>query len=83
MNARARRLWYYALAMAENCESEVGEMFDVVISGGTVIDGTGRRGFRADVGIEGDRIGAVGDLRAADARRVVNGDGALRGAGLH
>ena len=82
MNARARRLWYYALAMAENCESEVGEMFDVVISGGTVIDGTGRRGFRADVGIEGDRIGAVGDLRAADARRVVNATGLCAAPGF-
>ena len=50
-------------------------MFDVIISGGTVIDGSGRRRFRADVGIEGDRISAVGDLRAADARRVVNATG--------
>jgi len=40
---------------------------DVVIEGGTVHDGTGRPGTRADVGVHGDRVEAVGDLRAATA----------------
>ena len=39
--------------------------FDVVIRGGTVYDGTGAPGRRADVGIRGDRIAAVGDLSKA------------------
>lgn len=34
--------------------------FDIVISGGTVIDGTGATGQPADVGIVGDRIAAIG-----------------------
>ncbi len=50
-------------------------MFDVIISGGTVIDGSGAPGFRADVGTEGDRITAVGDLGQAGARRVVDATG--------
>ncbi|HEX6868045.1 MAG TPA: amidohydrolase family protein, partial [Candidatus Limnocylindrales bacterium] len=36
--------------------------FDLLLRGGTVIDGTGSPGVRADVGILGDRILAVGDL---------------------
>jgi len=36
--------------------------FDVVISGGTVIDGTGTEPRGADVGIKGDRIMAIGNL---------------------
>jgi len=43
--------------------------FDIVISGGTVIDGTGAEPRAADVGIKGDRIVAIGDLtnrRASD-----------------
>ena len=49
--------------------------YDVVIRGGTVYDGTGSAGRRADVGIRGDRIAAVGDLAAAPAARVVDATG--------
>src|SRR4051812_37664796 len=36
-------------------------MADIVIRGGTVIDGTGAPGRRADVAIEGDTITEIGD----------------------
>ena len=49
--------------------------FDVVIRGGTVYDGTGSPGRRADVGIRGDRIDAVGDLSKSQAARVVDAKG--------
>lgn len=49
--------------------------FDVVIRGGTVYDGTGALGVRADVGIRGDRIDAVGDLSGAPAVAVVEAAG--------
>jgi len=47
-------------------------MHDVVIRGGTVVDGTGAPARRADVAIDGDRIAAVGSdvgegLREIDA----------------
>ena len=40
--------------------------FDLVLRGGTVIDGAGGPGVRADVGVLGDRILAVGDLSMVD-----------------
>ena len=49
--------------------------FDVLIRGGTVYDGTGAPGRRADVGIRGDRIAGVGDLAGAAATTVVDAAG--------
>ncbi|HWT86067.1 MAG TPA: hypothetical protein VN177_09870, partial [Myxococcales bacterium] len=45
--------------------------FDLILSGGRVIDGTGGPWFRADVGVRGDTIAAVGDLSGARARRRI------------
>jgi N-acyl-D-aspartate/D-glutamate deacylase len=45
---------------------------DVVIMGGTVVDGTGAPARRADVGIDGDRITAVGDVDASGADTVID-----------
>ncbi|MHA7685672.1 N-acyl-D-amino-acid deacylase family protein [Cupriavidus sp. PET2-C1] len=42
--------------------------FDVVLRGGTVIDGTGSPRFDADVAIDGLRIAAIGDLSGARGR---------------
>jgi N-acyl-D-amino-acid deacylase len=49
--------------------------YDIVIAGGTVYDGSGAPGARADVGIVGDEIKAVGDLRGADAGTTVRAEG--------
>ena len=51
------------------------ESFDTIIRGGTVFDGSGSPGVRADVGIRGDRIAAVRDLSAARAGTVVDATG--------
>jgi N-acyl-D-amino-acid deacylase len=50
-------------------------VFDVIIRGGTVYDGTGAAGRRADVGIRGDRITAVGDLAGGQATTTVDATG--------
>ncbi|MEO3887186.1 amidohydrolase family protein [Nonomuraea sp. B5E05] len=49
--------------------------FDVVISGGRVLDGTGAPPFRADVAVSGDRIAAVGRLDDAQAETVIDASG--------
>jgi N-acyl-D-amino-acid deacylase len=50
-------------------------MFDLLITGGRLIDGTGTPWRFADVGIAGDRIAAVGQLKGREARRRIDASG--------
>jgi N-acyl-D-aspartate/D-glutamate deacylase len=49
--------------------------YDIIIRNGRVLDGTGNPWYRADVGVRGDRIAAVGDLAGARAARVIDATG--------
>ena len=51
-------------------------MHDIVIRGGTVIDGSGKPAFTGDVAIAGGRIAAVGG-KQGPARREIDADGLL------
>jgi N-acyl-D-amino-acid deacylase len=51
------------------------QTFDVLIRGGDVYDGSGKPARRADVGLRGDRIAAIGDLSKAKATVVVDAKG--------
>ena len=52
-------------------------VFDTILRGGTVIDGSGKAGFRADVGMLDGKIAAVGNLTDARARRILDVTGRL------
>ena len=57
--------------------------FDVLIKGGTVVDGSGQRpGFRADVGIVGDKIAAVDRIEGAEAAEVIDATGKVVSPGF-
>jgi dihydroorotase/N-acyl-D-amino-acid deacylase len=57
-------------------------VLDLVVFNARVVDGTGAPWFRADVGIAGDRITAVGDLRNARARRRIDAGGRMLAPGF-
>ena len=52
-------------------------MHDLVIRGGTVVDGTGAPSRTADVAVDDGIITEVGDLESAAARRTIDADGLL------
>lgn len=49
--------------------------FDILILNGRVLDGSGSPDFKADVGIRGDHIIAVGALNNATAKRTIDANG--------
>jgi len=56
--------------------------FDVVITGARVIDGSGGPWFRADIGIRGDTIAALGDLAGIRAAQRIDGQGLVAAPGF-
>lgn len=49
--------------------------FDLVLRGGTVVDGTGAPAWKADVAIAGDTIAAIGAIPAERAKRAIDVSG--------
>jgi N-acyl-D-amino-acid deacylase len=58
------------------------QTFDMIIRGGTVIDGTRAPRFEADLGIRDGRIAAVGDLGDAAAARTIDAAGQIVAPGF-
>lgn len=55
---------------------------DLILRRATVVDGSGRPRFGADVAVDGERITAVGDLSSAKAREDIDGHGKVIAPGF-
>ena len=49
--------------------------YDLIISGGTVIDGTGAEAKRADIAVNNGRIARIGDLTTDTAAQTIDAKG--------
>lgn len=67
---------------AQTAAPPASPRFDIVITGGRIVDGTGAPWFIGDVGIDGDRIGAIGNLSAAQAQTRVDATGLVIAPGF-
>lgn len=56
-------------------------MFDVIVRGGLVVDGSGQPGFQGDVAVKDGRIAAVGRVEG-EARQVVDAAGRIVAPGF-
>ncbi len=57
-------------------------MDDIIIRGGTIVDGTGKPGFQGDIAVRGGRIRAIGDLSACTAKKELDAGGLVVAPGF-
>jgi N-acyl-D-amino-acid deacylase len=72
--------WFFLAALAAIASAQ--QRFDVLITGGQVLDGTGNPAHFADVGIRGGKIAAVGKLRGLPAERTLDVKGKIVAPGF-
>ncbi len=64
-----------------NC-GRAAQGYDLVIKGGTLIDGSGSAGFVGDIGIRGDRIVKIGRINGSPARTTIKAQGLIVSPGF-
>ncbi|MCX6592737.1 MAG: D-aminoacylase [Acidobacteria bacterium] len=75
-----RRRFLSLLPLAATAAAQ--QNFDVVITGGTVVDGSGGPARPVDVGIRGGRIAAIGDLKSTARSRTIDAKGLVVAPGF-
>ncbi len=87
MTFPVRSGWFLVATMVPHSlasgQEQPTQRVDIVIRGGTIVDGTGNPWFNGDVAIRGDRIAAVGPLATeTNARRVIDARGLVVAPGF-
>lgn len=60
----------------------VKNQFDTIIKNGSIIDGSGKKAFKADLGIIGNQIKAIGDLSSSSADKFIDAKNMLVSPGF-
>ncbi|MGB4840015.1 MAG: D-aminoacylase [Saprospiraceae bacterium] len=63
-----------------SCASK--ETYDVIIKNGQILDGSGNPAFTGDIGIKGDTIAAIGDLKNATGKTEIDATGLVVAPGF-
>ena len=56
--------------------------FDIIISNGTIVDGSGQGSYQADIGIVDDRIVKIGDLSESKSVHIINAENLIVSPGF-
>lgn len=78
------RMFAFLAIMFSVCLTSCGAeaLMDVVIRGGTVIDGTGKPGYLADVGVKDGRVSFIGVIEEKRGRLVIDATGLVVAPGF-
>lgn len=68
--------------LAQQSSARPTQGFDLIVRGGTVIDGTKTPRFAADVGVRHGRVAAIGDLAGQTTARIIDATGKIVAPGF-
>lgn len=71
-----------ALSAVSACSRPAAAGYDLLITNGRIIDGTGSPWYRGDVAVKDGHIAAIGDLARASAKRVIDAHGMVVAPGF-
>lgn len=84
MNKKFQR-WFTASCLITTllaCDNPSPAHYDVLIQGGSIVDGSGGPPFAADIAVVGDKIVEVGDLEGATATSIIDATGQVVSPGF-
>ena len=65
-----------------SCDNTPPVHYDVLIQGGSIVDGLGGPAYAADIAVAGDRIVEIGDLEGATATSIIDATGQVVSPGF-
>ncbi|MFZ0733410.1 MAG: D-aminoacylase [Candidatus Sulfotelmatobacter sp.] len=75
-------LLFFVFIVAALAAAQSGPPFDIVITNGHIIDGTGSPWYSGDVGIRDGKIAGIGNLASAARKRTIEADGKVVAPGF-
>ena len=60
----------------------INNKFDIIIKNGLIIDGSGAGGYKKDIGLIGNKIVAIDDLKKSTADIIIDGEGLVVSPGF-
>lgn len=75
-------LWCLVVCAAAGLSAQPRPDFDLIVRGGTVVDGSGGAPVRADVAVRDGRVVRVGDVKRASATEVIDATGLMVAPGF-
>lgn len=64
------------------CQKKGAEDFDILITNGVIVDGSGNSAYEADIGITGNTIAEIGDLTGKTAMKTIDAKGLVVSPGF-